>query len=61
MLGESLSAYKVIIILVSHDRHLLSKVSDRVIILENGEAKFFPEGYNRYSIKIENANLYEKL
>ncbi len=61
VLEESLSTYKGTIILVSHDRRLLSKVSDRVIELENGEAKFFPEGYSRYSMRIENANSYKMI
>lgn len=59
VLEESLSAYKGTIILVSHDRHLLNKVSDRVIVLENGKAKFFTEGYNHYSMRTENVNSYE--
>ncbi|MGQ9610678.1 MAG: ribosomal protection-like ABC-F family protein [bacterium] len=61
VLEESLSAFKGTIILVSHDRHLLNKVSNRVIELEDGKVKFYPEGYGGYSMKTENVNSYRVL
>ncbi len=61
VLEESLSAYKGTIIFVSHDRRLLSKVSDRIIELDNGRVNFYPEGYCRYSMKAESVNSYEVL
>jgi len=48
MLEEALIAFRGTVILVSHDRHLLSKVSDTVIEINNSEAKVYPCGYDYY-------------
>jgi len=38
------------VILVSHDRRLLSKVANRVIELDNGKVRFYPGGYEDYLV-----------
>lgn len=53
VLEESLSAYKGTIILISHDRRLINKVSDRIIELEKGKLKLYSEGYSSYPVENE--------
>jgi ATP-binding cassette subfamily F protein 3 len=53
VLEEALAAFQGTVILVSHDRRLLAKVADRVIELSNGEARFYPGGYEYYFTKRE--------
>ena len=48
VLEEALSVFRGTVIFVSHDRHLLSKVSDTVIEINNGEASCYPGGYDYY-------------
>jgi ATP-binding cassette, subfamily F, member 3 len=48
MLEEALIAFRGTVILVSHDRHLLSKVSDTIIEINSGEAKVYSGGYDYY-------------
>jgi ATP-binding cassette subfamily F protein 3 len=48
MLEDALSEFKGTVILVSHDRRLLTKVADRVIELGNDEIRFYPGGYEYY-------------
>jgi len=38
VLEDALSAYRGTVIIVTHDRHLLANVADRIIELKNGEA-----------------------
>ena len=53
VLEDALAAFQGTVILVSHDRRLLTKVADRVIELDNGEARFYPGGYEYYLMKRE--------
>ena len=53
VLEGALAAFQGTVILVSHDRHLLTKVADRVIELDNGEARLYPGGYEYYLTKRE--------
>jgi ATP-binding cassette subfamily F protein 3 len=53
VLEESLSVFKGTVILVSHDRRLLTKVTDRVIEMKNGEVRSYQGGYQYYLIKRE--------
>jgi len=48
VLEESLSAFRGTVIFISHDRRLLSKVSDTVIEIDNGETHIYPGGYDYY-------------
>lgn len=48
-----LKDYKGTIIFVSHDRYFVRKISDSLLVLENGEAFYYPYGYNQYMAKKE--------
>lgn len=48
-----LKDYKGTIIFVSHDRYFVRKISDSLLVLENGEANYYPYGYNQYMAKKE--------
>ena len=43
-----LKAYKGTIVIVSHDRYFLDKVSTRTILIENGSAEIFYGNYSYY-------------
>jgi len=51
VLEDSLAAFKGTVLLVSHDRHLLTKVANRVIEMDNGKVRFYPGGYKYYLLK----------
>lgn len=48
VLEEALSAFKGTVVLVSHDRRLLTKVAHRIIELNDGTAKSYAGGYEYY-------------
>lgn len=48
-----LKKYKGTIIVVSHDRYFVRKISDSLLVLENNEANYYPYGYNQYISKKE--------
>jgi len=60
MLEDALAKFQGTVILVSHDRHLLTKVANRVIELENGEAHLYPGGYEYYLSKRGQQNTTEE-
>ncbi len=47
-LESAFCAYKGSMLLVSHDRYLLSKVADAILLFENGEVFYYPFGYKHY-------------
>ncbi|MBQ4096460.1 MAG: ATP-binding cassette domain-containing protein [Oscillospiraceae bacterium] len=49
VLEEALVEYDGTIILVSHDRYLLSKVADRIVEIDEGKLESFAGGYTFYS------------
>ncbi len=53
VLEDALAAFQGTVILVSHDRHLLTRVVDRVIELDNEEVRFYTGGYEHYLMKRE--------
>ncbi|MFC1714004.1 ribosomal protection-like ABC-F family protein [Candidatus Poribacteria bacterium] len=53
VLEDALAAFQGTVILVSHDRHLLTRVVDRVIELDKGEVRFYTGGYEYYLMKRE--------
>ena len=55
VLEDALAAFQGTVILISHDRRLLTKVADRVIELDNGEVRFYPGGYEYYLMDRENS------
>jgi len=46
VLEEALSAFPGTLIFVSHDRYLLSRISNTVIELKDGKAHVYPGGYD---------------
>lgn len=54
-LENMLKAYKGTIIFVSHDRYFVKKLADKILAFDNGEAYFYPFGYDEYKEKIDQA------
>ena len=50
---KMLKGYKGTIIFVSHDRYFVRKISDSLLVLEDGDATYYPYGYNQYMAKKE--------
>ncbi len=48
ILEEALQAFEGTLVVVSHDRYFLDRVSTRVLHLEDGKATFYPGGYADY-------------
>ncbi len=48
VLEEALQAYRGTICLVSHDRHLINAVANKVFVLTNGKAETFPGNYDDF-------------
>jgi ATP-binding cassette subfamily F protein 3 len=48
VLEEALQAYGGSICLVSHDRHLINAVANKVLVLTNGKAETFPGNYDDF-------------
>lgn len=48
IIEKSLYYYPGAMVIVSHDRYLLKKVSNRVIVLNNGTMKYYPGTYEEY-------------
>lgn len=47
-LEDMLKEYKGTLIVVSHDRFFINKISDCILNFENGNVKFYPYGYEEY-------------
>lgn len=47
-LEKMLTDYKGTILVVSHDRYFIKKVTKAVLVFENGEVNFYEDGYNQY-------------
>ena len=47
-LESAFSAYRGTILFVSHDRYFIRQVADSVLVFENGEAHYYPFGYEHY-------------
>ena len=56
-----LKEYKGTIIFVSHDRYFVRKISDSLLVLEDGETTYYPYGYNQYMLKRENKSYEVKV
>ncbi|MBR2802000.1 MAG: ABC-F type ribosomal protection protein [Erysipelotrichaceae bacterium] len=63
-LEEALKDYDGTVLFVSHDRYFIRKIADSCLVLENGEAHFYPDGYKDYlderPKKAENSEKKEK-
>jgi len=49
-LENMLKEYTGTVVFVSHDRYLVNKVADKLLVFEDGGAVFYPFGYNEYEI-----------
>lgn len=47
-LESAFRAYQGTILFVSHDRYFTSRIADELLIFEEGKARYFPFGYERY-------------
>ena len=47
-LEEMLGAYSGTVLFVSHDRYFIRKVSESLLVFENGKTAFYPYGYESY-------------
>lgn len=61
VLEEALMEFDGTIILVSHDRYLLSKVADRIIEIDNGGIESFAGGFEFYNSEKEKRALADEL
>ena len=59
-LEESLSDYNGTILFVSHDRYFIKQIANRIIVMENGEATYYPFGYDEY-IEKRNGNITKEV
>ncbi|HZP10037.1 ATP-binding cassette domain-containing protein, partial [Methyloceanibacter sp.] len=51
-LVEALTAFGGAVVVVSHDRHLLELIADRLVLVENGTAKAFDGSLDDYRDKV---------
>ena len=58
---KMLKDYKGTIVFVSHDRYFVRKISDSLLVLEDGDATYFPYGYNQYMAKKEDKKYEVKI
>ena len=49
-LEEFLSSYKKTVIVISHDRYFLDRVTNKTLLLSRGEARLFPGNYSKYRL-----------
>lgn len=52
-LEDMLRAYEGTLIVVSHDRYLVNKVADRLLVFDRFGATFYPGGYESYEDEVE--------
>jgi len=55
-LENMLSAYEGTVITVSHDRYFINRICDRLVVFEEGNAKFFVGGYTAYEEEMARRN-----
>ena len=54
---EALLQYPGAMVLVSHDRALLKKVSNRVAVLKDGRVETYPGGYQEYLMRLKGGRI----
>ncbi|WP_304944601.1 ATP-binding cassette domain-containing protein, partial [Vallitalea guaymasensis] len=57
MLEKTLGDYQGSIIIVSHDRYLLEKLCDKVLIFEDGKIYRKEDSFKEYMLKLENRDI----
>ena len=53
VLEEALEEYPGTIVAVSHDRYLLDRIADRILLLGPGGPRFFPGNYSDYAARVK--------
>ncbi|MBO7762310.1 MAG: ABC-F family ATP-binding cassette domain-containing protein, partial [Clostridia bacterium] len=51
-LEEFLAAYKKTVIVVSHDRYFLDRVTNKTLLILRGEGRLFPGNYSKYRLLV---------
>lgn len=57
---KMLKSYKGTVIFVSHDRYFVRKISDSLLVLNDGVLNYYPYGYNQYMSKKEDKSFTVK-
>ena len=52
-LEDALNGYSGTILFVSHDRYFIKQIANKILVIENGQTKLYPYGYQSY---VENKN-----
>ena len=47
-LEEMLASFTGTVLFVSHDRYFINKISNGLLVFENGKTSFYPYGYSQY-------------
>ena len=58
-LEAALSDYDGTILMVSHDRYFIKKIATSCLVLENGKATYYPDGYGDYIDRKKSINKSE--
>ncbi len=59
-LAEALSEYQGTLIVVSHDRSFISRISNKILEIRNGSVELFPGSYDDYLWSLEKGALKER-
>ncbi len=59
-LAEALSEFQGTLIVVSHDRSFISRVSNKILEIRNGSVELFPSSYDDYLWSLEKGALKER-
>ena len=55
-LEEFLSSYKKTVLVISHDRYFLDRVTNKTLLLSRGEGRLFPGNYSKYRLLVAEEN-----
>ena len=56
-LEKAISSYEGSIIFVSHDRHFIDQVANKILLITEDDVKYYPGTYSEYKDRLEQANL----
>ena len=51
-LEEFLAAYKKTVLVISHDRYFLDRITNKTLLLSRGEGRLFPGNYSKYRLLV---------
>lgn len=52
-LEDALNGYSGTLLLVSHDRYFIRKIATAILVIENGQATYYPYGYDEYTETVQ--------